>query len=661
MLSGPYNFRHVTYTVGDQAGDLSHATALWGTITFTGKGTYTLMGTCLDSNTGQTTAVSIMNGAYSISASGWGFLNNPVSSGDVIWGLATQNHLFIGSSTETQNAFNDLFIGALAASNNPTDSSLQGSYSAAYMNFPNGFVGDVVTAGFQMEPNGDGQIGSVNIQMFTGASSNAMDVVEPASYSFSGGIGTLTFPTIGYAIAGPKILYTPDGKFVFGGGMNAFDFFVGVLTQSQQTSTTTPPGFGATGFAGLFYQAGMDEIMPSAATAPLVGSLQTYYGAFEAVSGAILDQQRILAPLGSTFQGPLNPPPPTGCANSPFNIFCPYQPFSYTYVDQYSLGFSSNIGYSDTATNRQYVLSSDGAMRLGFGQYPNLGFSVAAKAPAAATASSSSNCPASPAAYIYPTGIVNGASFAPFTAGIAPGELLTIFGQNFLPGATVTFTQTGNTLPPASATTVVSANQLTVMAPTGLTSGSATVSVTNPSSMTNSNQSTPSCSISVPVIPTDVGIVTQASDGIGAAAAYHSNGTAVSPASPATVGETITLYVTGLGGVTESFDGVVPTPVATPFTVTIGGIAATYTTPASASTSSGAVAMSVTVPKGVSGVVPVMIATGSSSTQQATIAVTAAAASSGGGSSTGSTTGSGSGSTGASTSTGGVTITINIQ
>ena len=57
-------------------------------------------------------AGAAVSGTYSISASGFGFLSNPIASGDFIYGLVAANGLFTGSSTETTFAYNDMFIAA---------------------------------------------------------------------------------------------------------------------------------------------------------------------------------------------------------------------------------------------------------------------------------------------------------------------------------------------------------------------------------------------------------------------------------------------------------------------------------------------------------------------------------------------------------------------
>src|ERR1700730_7823559 len=124
LLHGTSYFREVIWLVGDNSGGLSEAVALYGTITFDGNGNYTINNTqILDSNAGAVQNFPTTTGTYTISASGYGFLSSPVSTGDSVFGLVS-NGIFIGSSTET--SFNDLFISAPLASPAPTNASFQG-------------------------------------------------------------------------------------------------------------------------------------------------------------------------------------------------------------------------------------------------------------------------------------------------------------------------------------------------------------------------------------------------------------------------------------------------------------------------------------------------------------------------------------------------------
>ena len=57
-----------------------------------------------------------LSGTYSIAASGQGFLSNPLFPGPpaaiLIYGMVNAQGIFVGSSTENQNGYNDVFIAA---------------------------------------------------------------------------------------------------------------------------------------------------------------------------------------------------------------------------------------------------------------------------------------------------------------------------------------------------------------------------------------------------------------------------------------------------------------------------------------------------------------------------------------------------------------------
>src|SRR5207244_2008897 len=78
MLQGTYYFREVIWVLGDSAGDLSQAVALYGNITFN-AGSYSMAVTVNDSNSGL--ASGTLTGTYTISASGYGFITMPATIG----------------------------------------------------------------------------------------------------------------------------------------------------------------------------------------------------------------------------------------------------------------------------------------------------------------------------------------------------------------------------------------------------------------------------------------------------------------------------------------------------------------------------------------------------------------------------------------------------
>ena len=139
-----------------------------------------------------------------------------------------------------------------------------------------------------------------------------------------------------------------------------------------------------------------------------------------------------------------------------------------------------------------------------------------------------------PAPAIAPNGILSAASYAGDV--ISPGEILTLFGENFEPGMRVNFD--GLLATPL----YITPNQLSVVAPPGVAGArEANVIVERDFDW----RSTP---VRIPVWPARPGLFTADSSGKGPAAALNQDGSINSPANPATKGEIIVLYGTG-GGV----------------------------------------------------------------------------------------------------------------
>ncbi len=607
--AGTYYFRYIQYTVGDQQGDLSHAVVLYGSMVFTpgtGKasGTYKITAAQkLDSNSIPLVPSAFPPGtgnAYSIGACGFGFIQNPLSQGDVIWGGVGANGVFVGSSTETRGQFNDLFVAAplyyayqmpsasatstgtasssTMTSGPPSESTLSGTYSVAYLNFPGGLVAEAESAGFQMTADGRGGVGPVNILMYQGNSSTPIELEESASYFSADGAEVLSFPSTGYALAGAKYVYTtPDGSVIFGGGPDSFDFFVGVQTQGPVSPASQIPGFAAGDFTGLFYQAGIGDLIG----ANNVGSLQSFYGSFEPVSGTLLDHKRLLIPLGSEAQAPSAP---SGCFTFLVSASCPNYAFSSTTAEAYSVGFGPNTGYMDASSGTQYVLNANGAARLGWGVYPNLGIALAVQAPTFTPSAPNTPLPTTTSTsatpqqacgalsnpsdqaplYIYPNGVVNGGSYAPFTAGISPGELITIFGSGLSAVTEVYFNGDSVQVTPTAC------GQLSVVVPQAvsgvLATGDSVQIVVGTSASQFSNP------VWAYVNTTTIGVISLTSNGIGAAAVTSSTPVSASSAQPldlssVTAGTTVMVAVVGLGPDFSESTSPESTPTIPPFTI----------------------------------------------------------------------------------------------
>jgi uncharacterized protein (TIGR03437 family) len=577
-LNGNYYFRHVLYGINTSAdssgvtGDVNEAVILYGGITFDGNGNYTIFGTVSDSGVGTPvslacyeanlpagcTSTSGVTGTYGISASGFGYLSNPIT-GDFIYGLVSANGIFSGSSTEATSAYNDLFIASPMPSPALTTSSFQGSWTVA------GYLpGEDMS--FQLNPNGAGSLGTVNVSgYYEGGGTGTISQSSNASYIFSGGAAVVTFPTSTTAsfFSGQEYLYfSPDGNFFFGGSpTNGYDMVVGVRNAS-----------GTQNFQGLYYQAGIDQNVSEISTTGLA-DFDGYYGSFNATgTGNIIAHERLADSIleGSTY--------------------------GWTFSDTFPLPLAGS--YGDTNADVfpfQYTVGDGGTVRIGQGVGPYLGLSVAFQAPTFTPSGS---------VYINPTGVVNAASFSPFTAGIADGEFITIFGTNLAPG-----TEVASSVPyPTKLNGVqvmingvvpapiyfVTPGQLAVIVPASTPLPLAQIQVINNGVTSNV--------VTAVVNPTLPGIYTNPSGGVYAAAVDANLAQIVTPATPAQPGDTLEVFATGLGTAYPPVaDGGAPpnsplSPTVNTITADVDGVAATVSFAGLAPTLAGLYQINVTIP-----------------------------------------------------------------
>jgi uncharacterized protein (TIGR03437 family) len=549
MLSGSYYFREVLFTASDEV-------AVYGNISFSG-GTTNISAQTIDCNfnSGSCTGPSpySSSGTYTISASGFGYISEQLISSQ-IYGAVGANGVFIGSSTESGDW--DLFIAAPVTSQGL--STLQGPYSLAFID-PTGLLSQGVAydALLQMTPNGAGSIGTVSLSAYAQSSTATTQSFSGIKYTSTSSAFVLTFPSSNSSTAllqGQYYLYSsPDGSFVFGGSPENFDMIVGVRTGS------------GSGLGGFYYEAGLDVDNSQLSTTGSSG-LDTYYGSFSANSGVLVGHERIQSGSGSA-QG-------------------------YTYSDGYQAGTTS---YTDTLFNAQELIGTNG-VRIGLGIGPFLGISVAMQAPSPSQSGS---------VYINPMGVVNSASSAPFTAGVSRGELITISGTNIGPSTL----QIASSIPLpttlggvkvlinniAAPIYYVSSTQIAAIVPYETTAAVAQIQVVN--NQTSSNVVTELVNLTAP------GVFTIPPGGIGYAAAEHSDGSLVTTSSPAQIGETIAVFVTGLGDVFPSIlDGAagVSSSTSNPITADVNGTSATVAYAGLAPGEAALYQINVQIPSGVS-------------------------------------------------------------
>jgi uncharacterized protein (TIGR03437 family) len=518
LLNGTYYFRQVMWLGGyNSANDLPEAIAVYGNIVFDGNGTYTLTAKAADAAV--KTATSITGaGAYTIGSSGYGYMSTPLQfvypqfEGDKINLLASPSKVVVGSTTDNNTGYNDLFLAAPTPTSTP---SLQGTFSVIGVDVPALTLDLNHTRAYSFTMTGAGN--TVTTTALTGALGlNTTTMTQAAfsgvQYSVSAGAAAVTFGSElttanldSKLMSGAKYFYfSPDGNFFFGGDPEDTDFIVGVR-QASGGSFAAPTRY----YTGGFFQDNSQVSICDCAW------LNSTYGGYDALTDA--NTVKILAHQRDNAVGP-----PSGSFVADF---------TYSELPNVSGSTSADYYY-------EYFFDPDGAFAIGFANKSSgfLGIEILMEGPNYTPAPTSSP-------YIYPTGIVNAGSSAPFTAEFAPGEFISIFGAN-LAGTTAT----DPTLPASlggvqvlvngapTAVRYVSPGQVNAVIPLDIDAGAASIQVVN--SLGTSN------TVSNYVGETQTGIFNSATS---APAVFHGNNTIVSASNPAAIGEELAVYLTGLG------------------------------------------------------------------------------------------------------------------
>ncbi len=528
-LTGKYFFRHLMLTVTGSS-TISASKTLTGSMMFDGAGSFSFQGQQI---VGASAPVSFAgNGKYSVNGAGFVTLANPQLAGANMNGRLGTSAL-VASTTDSDAATFDMLIAIPAPTSTP---ALSGTYWVASLEFLNGAQSLARDAFFKVTPN-QGSFGSipVNGQAVNLGNQNITQTITGATYSLGNdGSGTATFPlpsggaATGQLIGGVKVLYvSPDGGIFIAGSIDSGgqDMIVGVRALSAATANSN--------FSGLYYSAGL----------LLSGDLEGSAGSASATGqGKLVASRRVHTNTGTVDLTAVN----SYNMNADSSGTGPE-------LDNFALGSNGNVfvgtGYGPIATN---------VYQLYFG----------VRAPPVSGSGT----------YLSPLGVTNAASFAPVGASISPGEFITLFGSGLSKSTgvspTVSFPTNvsgvqvlinGSAVPVYS----VSATQISALAPFALTGTTATVQV--------NNNGTASNTVTVPVAKTSPGIFTVPSAGIGPGAVLHADFSLVNSSKPAKVGETVLIFLTGLGAVSPAVtDGAPPnilTDTLAPINVYFGGVA----------------------------------------------------------------------------------------
>ena len=551
-LTGKYNFRHLSFTT-DTSENITDIRSLWGSITFNGSGTYGFSGQSVMN--GSAPVASNGSGTYAVTPAGIVTLTNPQNNTlklNARWGLVSQptvtlfgpqpgEAMLIGSSTENGGNTFDLFIAILAGQNG-SNGILTGSYFASTLAFPSGSAAQVRSALFTLQANGQGSFASISVSGHgANLSSGAFtaQTVAGATYTVQAdGSGSATFPlqtglsSATQILAGNETIYvSPSGNIILGGANDGstHDIWVGFKAGNGLTWT------------GEFWHAGLRFESP--------GNASAYSGSLFSNNAGNL-----------TFTRRLRQLQPSGAITYDFtgaNTFTLGADGSGTAaLTRVALGAAGN-GFVGTAVDPNDPGGYE--MYLGLRMPPVSGMGV----------------------FLNPQGVVNAASFAPVGDSIAPGEFVTLFGVNL-----AAVTQNASAPYPASVAGVsvlingvtapiylVSPGQINALVPYATTGATASILVNNNGIMSNTVQ--------VPVAATAPGVFSVDRNGIGSGAILHADFSLVTSGNPAKRGETVLIYLTGLGAVNPpvvdgTAGGVSPlSKAAATVNVLIGGLPAT--------------------------------------------------------------------------------------
>jgi uncharacterized protein (TIGR03437 family) len=498
-LNGAYFFRHVMI-LGNTAGAVSEMRTAYGTVTFNGAGSYTLTGSQIIG--AGAPAAFTANGAYAVRGTGYISIANPQRSGvEINAGLGTG--ALVGSTTEGAGGVYDLFVAVQAPPGGQSNASLNGAYLVSVLEFPGGNASQMRNAWFRMAPNGAGAAGNLSV---SGKAANAADrvntsTVASSTYTISSdGAGTLTLPGSGLLNGTRAISVSNDGSLAILGSTSPGGHDLWVASKVF-AGTASAASFNNRFFrAGLRYEAGRAGAYAGSSNSSGAGKLVS--------SLRVRQPEGVLDLTGANSY--------TLAADSSGTLE----------LGRLALGFASNSfhsnGVSSTDSNN-YELS----------------FGIRAAAPTGT------------GIFVSPQAVLNAASFAPVGAPLSPGGFFTLFGTGLAAATTVAdrlpFPTTlggvqvlvNNTAAPLYFT---APGQISALAPFAATGSTASIVVVNGAQR--------SAAIDVPLARTSPGIFTIPPAGTGPGALLHADFTLVSAASPAKRGETVLLFLTGLGAVT---------------------------------------------------------------------------------------------------------------
>ena len=535
-LNGKYYFVHILAQV---SGGTASARNLGGSITFDSNGGFSFDGE-LGAGAGAPQAAS-GSGSYSVAENGFVTFTNPISNSLEINGrLGVSSEVLIGASTEAIDGSYDLFVAIKAPTGGVSDTTLNGAYTGGTLCFPDGSENALKTALISFSADGNGNFTSASA---TGHAADQQDIndqqgIGNATYSLTGdGSGTASLGLSSTLFFGNRNIFTSaDGNYLIGYSTESGGREIFLATRNFSSSADDSDWVDNYWIAEIVIDTGFDSASNSHASAS--GALRSN-GA-----GAVSISERLR--------------------------------FDFEAVDFSGVNFYS-INSDGTGFLGGFL--EPGVVNMAIGA-PSTGQAQALKTPATGQPGVREQGGPVPQAFVgatiggegqistqhgiffgvrvpeitgqgvflAPLGVLNAASFAPPTYPISGGTLLSLFGSGLAPSeATAETTPLPTSLAGISVTInrvlaplfFVSAGQINLQTPFSTSGTSATIVVNNNGELSNE--------VVVPVDASSPGIFSVEETGIGPGVLTHADFRLITEANPALPGETIVIFLTGVG------------------------------------------------------------------------------------------------------------------
>jgi uncharacterized protein (TIGR03437 family) len=516
-LTGKYYFVHLLVTATNSAA--TDVRSLSGAITFDGNGGYTFTGK-LGTGSGAPAAAT-GSGTYTVNTSGDVTLVNPIRNTlQVTARLSDAAAVVLGASTEATDNTSDIFAAIKAPAANVTNATLNGAYTGASLQLPNGSSAGIRSAVVSLAANGSGQFTKATVLGHAAdqnAGRNASQEATGSTYTVNGdGTGTASFGSAAALFTGSRdIFVSGDGNYVLGmstanGGRDIF-----IATKNFSTSAT------AASFNDRYWAA----------------ELIIYSGSFSAASGAMRASGDGRVTLAERLHQDTTPLDFTTVNFYAVNADSTgsFGPFPGQGATNMALGVPVTV--DGTARPNTLVSAQVGAVNAVTVEY---GVSFLVRAPRFTGSG----------AFLDPTGVVSNAGRAPTPNPLGLGAIVELYGTNLAPRVGQPSTLP---LPPSLQGVSVTINsqtaplfyvspgQVNIQVPFEVTGNRATVQINNNGTLSNQ--------VIIPVAPTSPAVYSYAdAQSPNRAIILHTDGvTLVTPTNGAKPGEVVVIYVTGLG------------------------------------------------------------------------------------------------------------------